>query len=140
LIYSKMTMHAIAALSELARHPAGKRIATARIADAASVSRPMLTKVIAELERSGFVRTREGRNGGVRLSDQAASSSLRQVADTFDRQVGLPECPFHPDGCSCGEDKKDPCRAHALWVAARAAFDRFLDEVTIADVSESRPE
>ncbi len=140
MIYSRMTMHAIAALAELARQPSGERVATARIADAASISRPMLTKVIAELQHSGFVRTREGRHGGVRLTDQATQTSLRQVANTFDRNVGLPECPFHPEGCRCSEERQNPCKAHALWTAARDAFERFLDDVTIADVAEAHQE
>jgi Rrf2 family protein len=135
MIYSKMAEHAIAAMAELARQPEGERIATARIADAASIPRPILTKVVAELQHAGLVRTREGRYGGVRLAPSAATMSIREVADSFDTDVSLPECPFHPDGCNC--HSANPCKAHALWTEARAAFDRFLDEVTIADVSEA---
>jgi len=135
MIYSKMAEHAIAALAELAKQPEGERIATARIADAASIPRPILTKVVAELHHAGFVRTREGRYGGVRLAAAADRTTVRDIANSFDSDVSLPDCPFHPDGCTCAHD--DPCKAHQLWNEARSAFDRFLDEVTIADVAEA---
>ena len=135
MIYSKMAEHAIAALAELAKQPAGERIATARIADAASIPRPMLTKVVAELHHAGFVRTREGRYGGVRLATAADHTTVREIASSFDSDVSLPDCPFHPNGCSC--EHEAPCKAHQLWGEARAALDRFLDEVTIADVAEA---
>ena len=137
MIYSKMAEHAIAALAELARQPKGERVATARIADAASIPRPILTKVIAELQHAGFVKTREGRHGGVRLADRTSGISIREVADAFDTDVSLPLCPFHPDGCNC--EGGDPCKAHALWAKTREAFERFLDDVTIGDVSEAGP-
>ena len=135
MIYSKMAEHAIAAMAELARQPEGERIATARIADAASIPRPILTKVIADLQHAGLVRTREGRYGGVRLATSAETTTIRQVADSFDIDVSLPDCPFHPDGCAC--DQESRCKAHALWNEVRAAHDRFLDDVTIADVSDA---
>ncbi len=135
MIYSKMAEHAIAAMAELANRPTGERIATARIADAASISRPILTKVVAELQHAGFVRTREGRYGGVRLAEPAGTTSIREVANSFDTDVSLPDCPFHPDGCDCHRTNR--CKAHKLWTEARVAFDRFLDEVTIADVADA---
>ena len=125
MIYSKMAEHAIAALAELARQPKGERVATARIADAASIPRPILTKVVAELQHAGFVKTREGRHGGVRLVDRTSGTSIREVANAFDTDVSLPLCPFHRDGCSC--EGRNPCKAHALWIEAREAFERFLD-------------
>lgn len=135
MIYSKMAEHAIAAMAELAKQPEGERIATARIADAASIPRPILTKVVAELQHSGFVKTREGRYGGVRLAEPAGETTIREVAVSFDTEVSLPVCPFHPEGCDCAQ--KDPSKAYALWTDARNAFERFLDEVTIADVAEA---
>ena len=137
MIYSKMVEHAISAMAELARQPEGERIATARIADAASIPRPILTKVVAELQHAGFVKTREGRYGGVRLADPASKTTIRQVADSFDTDVSLPLCPFHPDveGCDCAHTS--PCKARTLWETARTALERFLDEMTIADVAEA---
>lgn len=135
MIYSKMAEHAIGALAELAKQPKGERVATARIADATSIPRPIMTKVVAELQHSGFVKTREGRYGGVRLADPATKTSIRKVANAFDTDVSLPVCPFHPQGCDCA--REDPGKAFALWTEARTALERFLDEVTIADVSEA---
>jgi len=137
MIYSKMTEHAIAALAELAKQPEGQRVATARIAAAASIPRPILTKVVAELQHAGFVKTREGRYGGVRLATSASKTTIRDVAGSFDANVSLPACPFHPDAEDCACSHTTSCKAHALWETARTALERFLDEVTIADVAEA---
>ena len=128
-----MTEHAIAALGEIAREGQDGFLSTGAVAAKTSIPRPILTKVIATLARTGLIKTREGRHGGARLARPAEEISIRDVVSIFDGPDILQSCPIHDVGCSCVDDTV--CRLHDLWQDLRSAADRFLDEGTIADVA-----
>jgi len=129
-----MTEHAITALGQIARMGEPGFVSTSSIAATAGIPRPILTKVIAALARGNLVKTREGRHGGVRLARPAEEILIRHVVSVFDGVEVLPPCPIHERGCNC--KNRTPCKLHDLWGGIRDAADRFLDGVTIADVSE----
>ncbi len=102
----------------------------AEIAEAYDVSKNHLMKVVQQLAAEGFVFTKRGKNGGIRLASSPEKVSVGQVVRKLEPNFGVADC-FHPDR-NC---KLFPaCRLRAKLVKASEAFLGVLDEVTLADI------
>lgn len=105
---------------------------TGEIAARAGVSRHHMVKIVRELARAGFIKTRRGKGGGFMLARDAAEITLGQVARRLEAGSALVEC-FRADGgdcrltCGCG------LRRHLD--RAQEAFFASLDQVPLADIA-----
>lgn len=93
------------------------------------ISRNHLTKVVRDLSRAGYVRTRRGAGGGLRLLRPPQSISLGEVVRFLERRHAVVEC-FRTDGGHC--TLTAGCRLKSRLAAAREAFLKELDATTLA--------
>jgi Rrf2 family nitric oxide-sensitive transcriptional repressor len=94
-----------------------------------AVSRHHLTKVVQALARAGFVVTRRGSGGGLRLARPASELTLGAVVRRLEAREPLVEC-FRNDGGSC--TLAPGCALRPRLLAAREAFLAELDRTTLA--------
>jgi len=94
------------------------------------ISREHLTKVVRELARHGYVRTRRGAAGGFRLAMAPGAIHIGAVVRALEARHALVEC-FGKDGCDCVLLPR--CRLKQRLAAAREAFFAELDRSTLAD-------
>lgn len=100
------------------------------IADGYGISRNHLMKVVQGLARLGYVETARGKNGGVRLAQDATSIRLGQLIRETEGDFDLVECLGPRNRCpiaSC-------CAAPSMLDEAIHAFVTVLDRYTLADV------
>jgi len=102
----------------------------AEIAEAYDISKNHLMKVVQQLASEGFVFTKRGKNGGIRLASSPEKVCVGQVVRKLEPNFGVADC-FHRDR----DCKLFPaCRLRAKLVEASEAFLGVLDEVTLADL------
>jgi Rrf2 family protein len=121
--------YAVRAAVELAAAAPGA-LTSERIATAQGIPARFLQAILGDLQRAGLVTSQRGREGGYRLAMPASEISIARVMRV--EQGFLAEVHGQRP-----EDVDYPGAAAELasvWVAAREAYRRILEEVTLADV------
>ena len=102
------------------------------IASAYSVSELFLFKILQPLVEAGFIETVRGRNGGIRLGQDASKITLRAVVEVTEENFNLSEC-FETGKSDC--PLIDSCSLNDALHAALNAFLGVLGGYTIADLA-----
>ncbi|RKF13959.1 Rrf2 family transcriptional regulator [Roseovarius spongiae] len=123
------TDYGLRILMRLASTPE-ERLSTADLAAQFEVSQHHLTKVVQDLVRGGFIETRRGSGGGMRLARDPAEIGLGSVVRHLERRFALVEC-CQANGGNCV--LKPRCRLKPRLLAAQDAFLAELDRSTVAD-------
>ena len=100
------------------------------ISEAYGISEHHMTKVIHGLGRAGFVATRRGRGGGLRLAMRPEQIAIGSVVRHTEEDMALVPCFSGREGCAID----GPCRLQPLLAEAMAAFMAVLDGATLADL------
>ena len=125
--------YAIRAVVELAAVAPDSMTADA-IATAQGIPSRFLQAILTDLQRARLVTSQRGRDGGYRLALPASEISIARIMRI--EQGFLAEVHGQRP-----EDVAYPGAAAALapvWVAAREAYRRVLEGVTVADVVDGR--
>jgi Rrf2 family nitric oxide-sensitive transcriptional repressor len=100
------------------------------IATTFSISQNHLMKVVQDLAAAGFIDSVRGRNGGIRLSRQAADINLGALLRHTENLTDLLDCP------SCLV--RGGCGMPSILSEATAAFIGVFDKYTVADLVRRR--
>ena len=113
-------------------HAAGERLVTIdEIADAYSISRTHLTKVVNALTRAGYLSAVRGRSGGLRLAMTADRIVLGDVSRATEPDFALVECFSTGNQCVI----TNCCKLQGVLDEALQAFLHVLDRKTLASIS-----
>ena len=106
-----------------------------RIADIAEkheISRHHLVKVVHQLGQRGYIKTRQGRNGGIELDRKADAITVGEIVRLTEDKTSLLDCFGAVDtGCKL----RPICLLKDAFARAYDAFIHELDHVTVADIS-----
>jgi len=122
------TDYALRVLLYLAQ--AGELTSVERMATEYRVSRDHLLKVVQLLSRLGYVASRGGRGGGVRLAKSPADINVGTVVAEVEGRNGVLNCVHDPNACVL----EPGCVLRHLVIRAEDAFFDTLGKMTIADV------
>lgn len=129
---SRTSEHALRAVVYLAQHVDDWPIPGRRIAEALDIPRKYLSCILANLVRARILEATPGKSGGFRMVSTPERIRLRQVLTPFEPVLtDHRACPF--GNAICSDDH--PCAGHHRWRGVREAYDRFLEETTVYDVS-----
>lgn len=132
----RLTLHtdyALRVLIYLAVHP-DERIRIQDISAAYDISHNHLTKVVQQLQHTGFVRTVRGKGGGISLAKLPAEISVGEVTRALEPADQLVEC-FHQSGL-CAIDGQ--CALTGALRRATEAFLASLDAITLQQLVRNR--
>lgn len=101
------------------------------IADFYKISKNHLVKVVHQLGGKGFVATRRGKNGGIRLARAPEQIGVGQVVRAMEPGFQLAEC-FGRDRLPCTVLPR--CNLKPILEEAGDAFLGMLDRYTLADL------
>lgn len=127
--------HALRALMELARLPAGSWVLGRELARRARIPLNYLAKILLILRNVGLVEATRGQRGGYRLAKAPEEIFLVQVVDLFEGVRSRPGC-FLGERHACND--QEACSAHALWKHVREMYLDFLTRTTIADIGQAQ--
>lgn len=115
--------YALRAMIHMAGLPAGHRVSTSELAEAAEVSETFLSKVLQKLVTRGLVVSFRGQGGGLQLALPASQISVLDVVESIEGPIALNCCVNPIEGC-----KRSPwCAAHAVWFEAQNRVRETLE-------------
>lgn len=133
---STTSQYALRALVQLARLPKDSTMLGRDIAAQAHIPANYLSKVLLALRNAGLVATARGSGGGYWLLRPAEAIHLKDVVELFEGVGIAGACILgHNKQCSAG----DPCSAHEHWLDVRTAYEQFLENTTLVDISHVPP-
>jgi len=120
----------------LGSHP-GQTVPAAQIAEAFGASSDHLTKAAKWLSQRGLVTGVRGKAGGLLLSCNPAELRVGKLLRQTEPSVDLLEC-FNRASNTC--PIAPACKLKQALFEAREAFFAVLDQYTVADLIENRPQ
>jgi len=131
VILSRTGEYALRAVLYLARQGDDAPIRVDDIAQALSVPRNYLSKILHELGRSGVLISSRGPKGGFQLALPADELSLEDVVSRFDPLEREAACLL---GRAGGCNDEDPCVAHHRWRDLTQRRVSFFRDTTVAEL------
>ena len=128
---TRQSEYAIRTLIELAGAPEGVFIQSRVIAEKHSLPEKFLHKTIQVLGRTGFVETRRGMQGGIRLAVPAASLTIADIVVAIEGRIAINPCLNESYYCK----HKSACRVNGILQRAQEAMIAELSKETIADLA-----
>ncbi len=123
-------VHAINALTVLARLPEERCVGAVAVAAQIGAPPNYLGKLLQKLGGRGLVESRRGFGGGFRLARRAESIRLIDVIEPIEQISRWTGCFLGRPTCS----DATPCAVHHRWARARDAYLDLLSRTTIADL------
>jgi len=127
---SRKADYGLIALRHLALYQAGGVASAKEIAGRYQIPRPLLSKVLQKLARSGFLAAEQGVRGGYRLARDPRSISALEVIRVIDGPVRLTSCL----GGLC--DHTDRCTVREPLRRVHESILNLLAGITITDMAE----
>lgn len=126
--------YALRALVFLAERCDEWPITASRIAGESGIPRKYLSRVLADLVRAGVLSSTPGRRGGFKMCKLPEQVSLFEVLSPFESVLTAKRaCVFGHETC----DDEQGCTGHIRWKGVREAFQRFVEDTTVKDVTRS---
>jgi Rrf2 family protein len=127
--------YALRALVEMAGLAEGKSILGRELAKRAEIPANYLSKILLAVGNAGIIEATRGSGGGYRLLRDPHEIRLVEVVDLFDKPRVKPMC-LLAGKRRCSD--LEPCTAHDRWREVMAAYMKFLEATTIAEISGER--
>jgi Rrf2 family protein len=132
---SRKADYALRAVKHLSTLPKGKLGSINSIAEAESIPREFLAKILKDLTRGGLLVSYQGVTGGYRLSKPPKDITFLDVIETIEGPVHINLC-TEPNSCGC--DRKNDCQMHDFWIAQEAGFKKSLSKHSFARYQKSK--
>lgn len=126
--------YAVTAMLDLAINADTAPISLGDIARRQDISLAYLEQLFARLRRAGLVNSVRGPGGGYLLAQAPGTICVSSIVDAVDESVDATRCQGLSD-CQQG----DTCLTHHLWCELSGQIRRFLDAVTLEQLS-ARPD
>jgi Rrf2 family transcriptional regulator, nitric oxide-sensitive transcriptional repressor len=128
MVLKTQTDYALRAVMYLAQ--VQKQTSVESIADAYRISKDHLVKVIQQLVRLGYVISKSGRHGGMRLARDPELINCGTLVAQFEGRNGLLPCVNDVNYCVL----EPGCVLRSALIKAEHAMYEVLDKLTLADV------
>ena len=131
---SKFTDYTLRVLIYLATKPEA-RFTIDEISSRYGISKEHLRKIVHQLSKGGWIDSRRGRDGGIRLACPAANISIGQIVREAEGNLAIVEC-FQEGNQSC--QIFGVCRLQGMLHEALLAFLAILDKYSLADIVDGQ--
>ena len=127
---TKKADYGLIALKHLALRPASDSASAKDIADAYGIPVPLLSKILQQLARGGFLKSEQGTNGGYRLARDPQFMTALEVIRAIDGPIILTSCFTDHNEC----DHSQRCSVREPLKKVHEGILRLLGNITIADI------
>ncbi|HEY2317008.1 MAG TPA: RrF2 family transcriptional regulator [Solirubrobacteraceae bacterium] len=126
--------YAVRAVVELAAAAGDKPVKAERVATAQEIPLNFLENILGELRHAGIVRSHRGAEGGFRLAKPATEVTVADVIRAVEGPLASVRGGPPEDAQYAGAATTLP----RVWIAVRANLRRVVENVTIADIANSK--
>jgi len=128
----KITRASDYAIRLLAHLAAGEIETTSQVlAEELGIPLNHLAKLVQTLARRGFLSTRKGKGGGLRLAIDPKKINLAQVIEAVEGPLVISECLFNRQSCSF----TTKCKVRKCLATVRQQMRQTLARTTISDLA-----
>jgi len=120
---SRKSDYALRAVRYLSGLPTGKLGSINSIAEAESIPREFLAKILKDLTRGSILVSYRGVTGGYRIARKPREISFLDVIEAIDGPIHLNLC---TEGKDCNCPVYDTCEMRAFWENQEGAFKKAL--------------
>ncbi len=124
--------YGVRALVELAMRYGEGPVQTAAIAYRQGIPEPYLERLMSTLNKSGFVHSRRGPQGGHMLSREPGRVNLYEVMRELDGNSSPLDCLTLPTDCMFA----DSCAQKEIWQSVEESIRQVLAATTLAHLAE----
>lgn len=131
---NRQTDYAVRVLLALAKRQEGARLSTGEIQQEMQIPPALMTRIVAQLGRSGLLSTFPGREGGLMLPRPAGRITLRDVVEAFEGPILLSACLK-----AGGEDDcpfRSNCPVRTKWGRVQVAMLREMASINFSDLAQ----
>jgi len=129
---TRATDYALRILTHLAS--GGEGATSEELAQKLDVPFNHAAKLVQVLARKGYLVTRKGKGGGLRLSVDPKKIDLSAVIEAIEGPLIISDCLFHRDYCRFSPK----CKVRKALARVRARMNEVLSSTTIYDLKEVR--
>ena len=129
---SKKCKYALKALVHLGKSYGGGLLLTDDIAKSENIPKKFLELILLDLKRAGYVRSKQGLNGGYRLVQDPSQITLAEIYRLFDGAIALTPCvsqKFYEECDECPDPQR--CRLKRVFLDVREKTYDLLAGITI---------
>ena len=119
--------YGVRALVELAMRYGGGPVQTATIAYRQGIPEPYLERLMSTLNKSGFVHSRRGPQGGHLLARTPADVNLYDIMQELDGNASPLDCLTIPTDCMFA----DSCAQKEIWQTVEDSIQQVLEATTL---------
>ncbi len=124
--------YALQLMFDLAVYNSGEPISLKDIARRQGISEKYLEQIIAVLNKSGYVKSVRGAQGGYMLKMKPEEYTVGMILRLTEGDLAPVECVV--DGNEC--DRQVGCVMSVVWKKMYAAINEVIDSITLADMLE----
>lgn len=120
--------YALVVMIELAGNSYNEYIPLKDIAERQQISVKYLEKIVAMLNKAGFVQSNRGNNGGYKLVKEPKEYKVGDILRAAEGDLA-------PTGCvteNCV--RKDKCKTFEFWQGLDKAIESYVDSTTLQDL------
>lgn len=129
--------YALRMMIDLAEHQGDGFIALKDIAQRQNISKKYLEQIVPILNRSNFLRTNRGYQGGYRLVREPRAYTVREI-------LALTEGGLAPVACLDGDTtfcaRGEFCATLPMWKGLQEVIENYLEKITLQDLLEQQQE
>ena len=126
--------YGLLALIYLARQPEGRLVMADEISKHEKVPKTFLSKILQNLIKAGFIRSRQGVNGGFALARKPAEITVLEAIEAIEGKIALQRCLEEPVDC----EKMDACTLCAVFTEAQNRVTEVFSKMTLLDMMQPK--
>ncbi|HHV63418.1 MAG TPA: Rrf2 family transcriptional regulator [Firmicutes bacterium] len=128
------TDYALRALAYMAAQPSGKVFSIGEIAANERIPEEFLRKIFQKLTKAGILVSVRGSRGGFSLRRPPGAIAAREIVEVIQGPIAINRCLLGRDACQ----NWDRCRLRESWTGIQREFVRFLEGITLQDLSDQQ--
>lgn len=129
---NRQTDYAVRVVLALAKRGEPTRLSSNEIQQEMLIPKAFMSRIVAQLARSGLINTFPGREGGLTLPRPASQITLRDIVEAFEGPILLSECLQLKGEDDCPFQTNCPVRPK--WGRVQVAMLREMASITFEDL------
>ena len=131
---NRQTDYAVRVLLALTKRGEGARLSSTDIQQEMLIPKAFMSRIVAQLSRSGLLNTFPGRDGGLMLPHSASQITLREVVEAFEGPILLSACLDVKNEDDCPFQAN--CPVSPKWGRVQVAMMREMASITFEDLAK----
>ena len=131
MMISTKGRYALRIMLDLAQHKDGGYVSLTEVSERQGISVKYLELVVSILNRSGYVNSMRGKNGGYKLSREPYEYTIGSILKLTEGSLAPVNC-LHDGESDC--EKSNVCLTLPMWRELDSIIDDYLENITLYDL------